>query len=98
MSDADDLAATIRLFDQWRTLEVTLQARGLHRLPDGSLYMQAEYLLEVRVPDHDTAKLLLAALDGRPTETSPVTTGEQLTLSWSDPGELVADNPGADYS
>jgi hypothetical protein len=97
-TEISSLIGTLRALDQWRSAEVTMQARGVHRVPDGSLYMQVEYLVEVRVPDHDAAKRLVALVDGvdvAPVEEHPVVGGESVRLWDSEPGELVADDAGA---
>lgn len=100
MADSEDitqLIATARVLDQWRSAEVTMQARGVHRVPDGSLYLQVEYLIEVQVPDHNAAKRLLDVIDGKvaPAEAKPVATGEQLQLG-SDAGESAPHDAGPD--
>jgi hypothetical protein len=48
-----------------------------------------EYLVEVRVPDHDAAQRLIDLVDGRdvaPVEREPVVGGEPIRL-WGEEGE-----------
>lgn len=97
-SDITQLIATLRALDQWRTAEVTMQARGTHRLRNGALYLQVEYLVEVVVPDHDHAKRLVALIDGEdvaPIEEHPVVGAEPLSLFGSEPGEAEPHDAGS---
>lgn len=100
-TDITNLIGVLRALDQWRTAEVTMQARGTHRLRDGSLFLQVEYQVDVVVPDHDEAKRLLALIDGKavaPIEARPVVGAEPLSLFASESGETEPDDAGASVS
>lgn len=97
-SDITELRSILFALDQWRTAEVLMQARGAHRKPDGSWYVQVEYLVEVTVPDRDQVSRLMDLIDGRPVdviEAHPVATGKVVSLPFSDAGETQASDPSA---
>jgi hypothetical protein len=97
-SDITELRGILHALDQWRTAEVLMQARGAHRKPDGSWFFQVEYLVEVTVPDREQVSRLMDLVDGRPVdviEAHPVTTGEAVSLPFSDASETQAGDPSA---
>lgn len=100
-TEIDALIGVLRALDQWRSAEVTVSGSGAHRMRNGSMYLQVDFLVEVIVPNHEQTKRLLAMIEGKdvaPIEARAVEGAEPLRLFGSEASETQADDPGAGSS
>lgn len=60
----ENLKTIIDRMQEWDTLQIVYSGGGVHKLPDGGYFMQAEVNLVVRVPASDYVTKFSSALKG----------------------------------